>query len=137
MSIVILFKITFRNISSITYNPNKAINKISLLLYLGFSFHNIFSPILQVTDLVEGVIQDVLTNFKKILNFQVQQFKRFDGGWGTLDKDTGKWTGMISNIEKGEADLGVAPLTACCRRWEVLDFVWTITQSWETFGIKG
>ena len=72
-----------------------------------------------------------------MLNFRIQEFKRVDGGWGTLDADTGKWSGMISNLINGEADLGIAPLTACCRRTEVVDFLWTLTEPREAFAIKG
>ena len=84
----------------------------------------------QVTDMVQGKFQDILEIFSEILNFKIRQFKRLDGGWGTLDKETGQWNGMISNLVNSEADLITASLTACCNRNEVVDFLWVLgTQS--------
>ena len=84
----------------------------------------------QVTDMVQGKFQDILEIFSEILNFKIRQFKRLDGGWGSLDKETGQWNGMISNLVNNEADLSTASLTACCNRNEVVDFLWVLaTQS--------
>ena len=83
------------------------------------------------------MLQDVIKIFSNILNFRVRQFKRVDGGWGTLDTDTGQWSGLISNVINGEADVGIASLTLCCRRTEVVDFLWTLNQPREAFAIKG
>ena len=90
-----------------------------------------------MTDLVEGEYQDIFKLFSKLLNFRIQQFKRVDGGWGTLDKESGQWNGLISNLINGEADVGIAALTLCCRRPEVVDFLWTLTHAQESFAIKG
>ena len=72
-----------------------------------------------------------------MLNFRIQEFKRVDGGWGIFDRESGQWNGLISNLIKGEADVGIAALTLCCRRTEVVDFLWTITKARESFAIKG
>ena len=32
-----------------------------------------------------------------MLNFQIRQFRRVDGGWGSIDAETGLWNGLISN----------------------------------------
>ena len=98
----------------------------------------IFLLIFQVTNLVEGEFQDLIKLFSNMLNFTVvQQLNRFDGGWGQLDKDTGQWDGMISNIINGEADLAIATLTICCGRTEVVDYLWTLAQPRPAFAIKG
>ena len=55
--------------------------------------------------MVEGVYQDMLEIFVSELNFKIRQFKRFDGAWGSFNKETGQWIGMISNIVNEEADL--------------------------------
>jgi hypothetical protein len=39
--------------------------------------------------LVKGEFDDILESFSETLNFKAQQFKRFDGGFGAFDKETG------------------------------------------------
>ena len=102
-----------------------------------FHFNKISPLIFQVTDLVEGEYQDILKILSKILNFRIQQFKRFDGAFGTLDRETGQWSGLISNLINGDVDIGTGALTLCCRRTEAVDFLWTISQAQEAFTIKG
>ena len=74
--------------------------------------------------MVQGKFQDILGIFSEILNFKIRQFKRLDGGWGSLNKETGKWNGMISNLVNNEADLITASLTMCCKRTEIVDYLW-------------
>ena len=74
--------------------------------------------------------------FSEMLNFKVRQFKRFDGGWGALDKETGQWSGMILNLINGEADFISASLNQCCMRTEPLDFLWALSQVRDGFAIK-
>ena len=90
-----------------------------------------------MTDLIEGEYQDILILISKILNFKLRQFIRFDGIFGSIDKKTGKWSGMISNLINGEADFSSAAFTLCCRRTEAVDYLWTIGHSFEVFAIKG
>ena len=63
--------------------------------------------IFQVTDFIQGEYQDIVTIFSEKLNFKLRQFLRFDGAWGSFDKQSGKWNGMISNMVNGEADLSI------------------------------
>ena len=70
-----------------------------------------------------------------MLNFQIRLFKRFDGVWGQVD-EKGKWNGIVSNLQNGEADIGATLLTLCCRRTEVIDFLWSIDLPSEAFAIK-
>ena len=70
-----------------------------------------------------------------MLNFQIRLFKRFDGGYGVVDEN-GNWSGMVSNLHNGEADIGVAEFTYCCRRTEVVDYLWTIDHPTDVFAIK-
>ena len=72
-----------------------------------------------------------------MLNFSIQQFKRFDGTWGSFDQETENWNGMITNLINGEADFAISPFSICCRRPEVVDFLWTLSRSYEVFVIKG
>ena len=77
-----------------------------------------------------------MASFSEILNFRVRQFRRFDNSWGVLDAETGKWNGMISNLINGEADFMPASLAMCCKRAEVVDYLWTLTRVTRGFAIK-
>ena len=88
-----------------------------------------------MTGLVDGEYYELLKSFSAILNFQIRLFKRFDGGWGKVDKNN-TWNGMLSNLENGEADIGVAFFTLCCRRSEVVDFLWSTDNPHEVFTVK-
>ena len=90
----------------------------------------------QVTDLVQGEFQDILRLFSGKLNFKIRQFKRIDGEWGYLNKETGKWNGMISNLKNGEADMITGSLDICCKRTEVVDFLWPLATISFGFAIK-
>ena len=39
-------------------------------------------------------------NFLRQSEFWNQAFTRTDRGWGAIDKNTGQWSGMISNLIK-------------------------------------
>ena len=86
--------------------------------------------------MVQGQFQDILILFSEILNFKIRQFKRVDGLWGAIDKESGKWNGMISNLINGDADILVGSVTVCCRRHEVVDFFWMLAFSQYGFFIK-
>ena len=75
-------------------------------------------------------------SFSEMLNFRIRQFKRFDGGWGSYDKETGQWSGMMSNLIKSEADFITASLDQCCNRTEVIDYLWALTTVSRGFAIK-
>ena len=86
--------------------------------------------------MVQGEFQDILGFFSGSLNFNIQQFKRIDGEWGALKKETGKWNGMISNLMNGEADMITATLSQCCKRTEAVDFLWPLASIKYGFAIK-
>ena len=52
-------------------------------------------------------------------------------------KETGNWSGMISNLVNGEADLITTSLTLCCNREKAVDFLWTLSTSTSGLAIKG
>ena len=72
-----------------------------------------------------------------MLNFKIRQFKRIGGGWGSIDKVTGQWNGMISNLVNGEADLITTSVTQCCGRWVVIDYLWPLSTNTAGLAIKG
>ena len=86
--------------------------------------------------MVQGEFQDILRLFSGKLNFNIRQFKRIDGEWGNLNKETGEWNGMISNLKNGEADIITGSLTICCMRTEVVDFLWPLATISFGFAIK-
>ena len=86
--------------------------------------------------MVQGECQDNLGLFSAFLNFNIRQFKRIDGEWGTLNKETGEWNGIISNLKNGEADINTGTLTICCRRTEAVDFLWPLGSKSYGFAIK-
>ena len=91
----------------------------------------------KVSNLIEGQYQDFLKVFSEMLNFQVRQFRRQDGGWGSQNSDTGQWSGMVSNLVNGEADLiSVALSLAPAGRTDAMDFIWTLSEGTSGFVIK-
>ena len=86
--------------------------------------------------MVHGEFQDILGIFSNHLNFKIRQFKRLDGAWGSLNKETGEWNGMVSNLINGEADIITGSLAICCKRTEVNDYLWTLATISLWFTIK-
>ena len=86
--------------------------------------------------MVQGEFQDILGLFSGILNFNIRQFKRIDGEWGTLNKETGEWNGMISNFQNGEADMITTTINICCKRTQAVDFLWPMSTLNLGFAIK-
>ena len=52
-------------------------------------------------------------------------------------KETGNWSGMISNLVNGEADLITTAMTLCCNRENAVDYLWTLSTSTSGMAIKG
>ncbi len=46
----------------------------------------------------------------------------YDGNYGSVDKDTGQWNGMIGELLTQKADLAVADLTITYEREQGVDF---------------
>ena len=96
-----------------------------------------FTFLSKVTNLIKGQYQDFLKVFSEMLNFQVRQFRRQDGGWGSRNSDTGEWSGMVSNLVNGEADLiSVALSLAPAGRTDAMDYIWTLSDGTLGFVIK-
>ena len=90
----------------------------------------------KVSNLIKGQYQDFLKVFSEMLNFQVRQFRRQDGGWGSRNSDTGQWNGMVSNLKNGEADMITATINICCKRTQAVDFLWPMSTQNLGFAIK-
>ncbi|XP_075260105.1 glutamate receptor ionotropic, kainate 2-like isoform X2 [Convolutriloba macropyga] len=77
-------------------------------------------------DQFEGYCIDLLEEMKKYMlqdgiNFQYQISLVKDGNYGSEQED-GDWNGMVGELQRGEADLAVAPLTINYQRQDDIDF---------------
>ncbi|XP_011705439.1 PREDICTED: LOW QUALITY PROTEIN: glutamate receptor ionotropic, kainate 4-like, partial [Wasmannia auropunctata] len=68
----------------------------------------------------EGFAIDVIYEISKILEFNYTFV--VEESTGTLNKNTGRWTGMLGKIIDGEADLAITDLTITADRSEYVDF---------------
>ena len=95
-----------------------------------------FIFLFKVSNLIKGQYQDFLKVFSELLNFQLRQFRRQDGEWGSRNSNTGQWSGMVSNLVNGEADLISVAFVMCCGRTDAVDFIWTLSEGTSGFVIK-
>ncbi|XP_037629668.1 glutamate receptor U1 [Sebastes umbrosus] len=68
----------------------------------------------------EGYCIDLLSELSKKLGFKYKVHLVKDNRYGAMDS-SGKWSGMIGEIIRGEADLAVAPLTLTAVREQFVD----------------
>ncbi len=64
--------------------------------------------------MLEGFYVDMLRHLEADLNFTARVLRRKDGKWGSVRNDSGgaeTFTGMLSSLLEGEADLIAAPFT--------------------------
>ena len=90
-----------------------------------------------MTNLSDGFYPEILKLMKARLNISVKQYTRKDGKWGGIDRDTGKWNGMISNIIDGSADIILTCLTVSGKRPEIIDFLHPLSTKFVSFSVKG
>ena len=88
-------------------------------------------------------------NFKDILTSQLQITTIFKAQWLKIGlskflfskkltfTETGNWSGMISNLVNGEADVMTTSLTLCCGRTNAVDYLWSLSFSTAGLLIKG
>ena len=69
-----------------------------------------------------GSFPEALLQLQDDLNFTARMLRRQDRGWGGLNEQ-GEWTGMVSSLVKGEADLVAASLTNSYYRWWCSTFI--------------
>lgn len=72
-------------------------------------------------DDLSGEFADVFRVLSREMNFSVRLLRREDRQWAAI-KD-GKWTGMVSTLLKGEADLALVSLTMTELRATAVDFL--------------
>ena len=52
-----------------------------------------------------GMVPDIFNSLAKQLNFTYSIAMSRDRNWGSLDKESGEWNGIIRDILDGEADI--------------------------------
>jgi len=70
----------------------------------------------------EGYSVDLIHEIASILGFNYTIKLVEDGSYGSLDKSTGKWSGMIGELLDQKADLVVADITITYEREQGVDF---------------
>jgi ionotropic glutamate receptor len=75
-------------------------------------------------ELIDLLAQNLEFNY----TFQLQE----DGSYGSLNKETGEWNGLIGEIVEGRVDLAITDLTITAERQSAVDF----TEPWMYLGIS-
>ena len=70
----------------------------------------------------EGFNLDLLRSLSQQLKFKYELELATDGGYGSYNKTSGKWSGMIGDLLAQKADLVLADLTITHEREQVMDF---------------
>ncbi len=89
-----------------------------------------------MTKFVSGSFVDILHEFEQRLNFTTVLYRRFDGVWGSIDPETNKWRGMISNILMGHADMIATTLTFKAERAEAVQYLPALADETHSIVIK-
>ena len=69
----------------------------------------------------QGLVPDIYQSLAKTLNFTFSLYKPKDRKFGNYNKTSGKWNGMIKDIQEDRADVIVAGLVASLERSEAVD----------------
>ena len=72
-------------------------------------------------DRYEGYCIDLLKEIAALRKFNYTIHEVKDKAYGSKDQ-TGKWNGMVGELQRGEADLAAASLTISYSRSEIIDF---------------
>ncbi|KRF81168.1 glutamate receptor ionotropic, kainate 2 isoform X2 [Drosophila virilis] len=70
----------------------------------------------------EGYSMDLIDNIARMLNFKYEFRMSPDGKYGSLNKATQTWDGIVRQLIDGNADLGICDLTMTSSRRQAVDF---------------
>ncbi|XP_042229189.1 probable glutamate receptor [Homarus americanus] len=87
----------------------------------------ILTPAPGGTVTVSGILGNAFHYLKEITNFTSTCKATRDGQWGA--KVDGKWTGMISDIVNGDADIALASLDITEQRSSAVDFLMVVVRT--------
>lgn len=79
---------------------------------------------LRGNDRYEGYVVDLVKELAKELNVRIEINIVKDEKYGSEDKVTKQWDGMIGEVMRGEADIAVADLAINSDREKVVDFTY-------------
>ncbi|XP_042883098.1 glutamate receptor ionotropic, NMDA 2A-like [Penaeus japonicus] len=83
---------------------------------------------------IGGIFGKIFDLFQEITNFTYTCYKVPDNQWGA--HTNGRWSGMVGEIARGEADVAVAPLSITQQRSLVADFLLSIMMSGYSVAMK-
>ena len=72
---------------------------------------------------LNGYAIDLLKELSRLDGFEYELHFVKDGQYGGIDETTSQWNGMIGEVQKGEADLALAPITLTSERAQVVNFL--------------
>jgi len=107
-------------------NGTKAIrpaNRIRVTTYLDSPF--VYFDNKSETDLskLKGYGIDFLKELSRLDGFEYELHFVKDNQFGGINKTTGQWTGMIGEVERGEADMALATMTLTSERAQAVKFL--------------
>ncbi|XP_037911319.1 glutamate receptor ionotropic, kainate 2-like isoform X2 [Hermetia illucens] len=70
----------------------------------------------------EGYVVDLMHSLSERLGFKYELKLVPDGKYGSINKDTRKWDGIIRQLIEGKADIGICDLTITLERRQAVDF---------------
>ena len=70
----------------------------------------------------EGIIPDIYEGLAHILNFTFSLYQPKDGKFGNFNETSGKWNGLIREIQEDRADVIAAGIVASLERSSAVDF---------------
>lgn len=73
-------------------------------------------------DQFEGYAVDLIREISKVLGFNWTIRLVPDGRYGSFNKDTGEWDGMVRELLEQRADLSAGDLTITYEREQAVDF---------------
>uniref|UniRef100_A0A0K8V3R8 Glutamate receptor 1 n=1 Tax=Bactrocera latifrons TaxID=174628 RepID=A0A0K8V3R8_BACLA len=88
--------------------------------------------ILQGNARYEGYSMDLIDAIARLLNFKYEFVLAPDGKYGSFNKLTQSWDGLVKQLLDGNADLGICDLTMTSARRQAVDF----TPPFMTLGIS-
>lgn len=76
-----------------------------------------------------GLAIELLERLETELGFRGEVHLVKDGAFGSIDRKTQKWNGMIGELIRKEADLAVSSLTITAKRSKVVDFTYPFVEA--------
>nr|QGW50663.1 ionotropic receptor 21 [Propsilocerus akamusi] len=95
---------------------------VSTILSAPYCMRKQASQMLTGNDQFEGYAIDLINEISKILGFNYSIRLAPDGRYGSFNRETSEWDGMIKELLDQRADVAIADLTITYNREQVVDF---------------